>query len=213
MLLSPRADERLDAARRESTSRRTLKALTERANGWPPFSPGSMNAWLLFVTTKTPNWRDAFLTWPEGPLTLGEPHEGFFYPDPLGFWAEVRRWSVELFRRHQPTWGAPEALTLTTLLHVDGEPERLTRALDLLEPRTILFLDEPSWEKSGLTIVRRQSHSIADPHRAGQVYEGFWGRHDSIVVGKSPQHPSTHNLYRATDMLEFLRGALLPDGV
>lgn len=172
-----------------------------------------MNAWLLLVTTKTPNWRDAFLTWPEGPLTLGEPHEGFFYPDPLGFWAEVRRWAVELFRRHQPTWGAPEALTLTALLHVGGEPARLTKALELLEPRTILFLDEPSWELAGLTVVRRQSHSIADPHRAGQVYEGFWGRHEAIVVGKSPQHPSTHNLYRATDMLEFLRGAPLPDGV
>jgi len=213
LLLSHRADERLDAARRESTSRRTLKALNERANGWPAFSPGSMNAWLLFVTTKAPNWRDAFLTWPEGPLTLGEPHEGFFYPDPLGFWAEVRRWAVELFRRHQPTWAAPEALTLTTLLHIGEEPERLQRALDLLDPRTVLFLDEPSWERSGLTVSRRQPHSIVDPHRPGQVYEGFWGQHGDIVVGKSPQHPSTHNLYRATDMLEFLRAAPLPDGV
>lgn len=172
-----------------------------------------MNAWLLMVTTKPPSWRDAFLSWPEGPLTLGEPHEGFFYPDPLGFWAEVRRWAVEIFRRHQPGWGTAEALSLTTVLHVGDESDRLQRAIDLLSPRTILFLDEPSWVHGGLDVIRRESHSIADPHRAGQVYEGFWGRHEAIVVGKSPQHPSTHNLYRAADMLEFLRAVPLPDGV
>jgi hypothetical protein len=213
-LFSPRADERLRTAQAQSSNRRTLKALVERAGDWPPFSPGSFNAWLLLVTTKPPNWRDNLVTWPEAPLGLGRAHEGFFYPDPLGFWAEVRRWTVELFRLHQPTWNLPEALSLTTLLHLGDESDRLRRAVELSCPRTILFLDEPSWERAGYNGLRREPHFIADPHRSGQVYEGFWGKTDEgVVVGKSPQHPSTHNFYKGEDMLGFVRSAPLPDGV
>jgi hypothetical protein len=169
---------------------------------------------LLLVTTKPPSWQDTLVVWPDGPLTLGAAHEGFFYPDPLGFWAEVRRWAVELFRLHQPGWSAPEALAVTTLLHMGDQPERFRAAVELSEPRTILFLDEHSWERSGLQGVRREPHFVADPYRAGQVYEGFWGRtQEGIVVGKAPQHPATHNLYRADDMMGFLRSAPLPDGV
>jgi hypothetical protein len=188
--------------------------LAEKASDWPPFSPGALNAWLLLVTTKPPSWKDTLVTWREAPLTLGAAHEGFFYPDPLGFWAEVRRWAVEVFRRHQPSWGQPDVLSLTTLLHLGNEANRFHRAVDLSHPRTILFLDEPALERAGVDGVRREPHSIADPHRKGQVYEGFWGRSpDGVVVGKAPQHPATHNLYRAEDMLAFLRSAPLPDGV
>jgi hypothetical protein len=168
----------------------------------------------LLVTTKPPSWRDSLVTWPEAPPTLGEAHEGFFYPDPLGFWAEVRRWVVELFRPRHVTWGAPEALAVTTLLHMGGDPDRFTRALELCRPRMILFLDEPSFEQAGLPALRREPHFISDPHRKGQVYEGFWAKDaDGVVVGKAPQHPATHKLYRERDMLGFLRGALSPDGV
>lgn len=190
------------------------RALAERANGWPPYSPGAANAWLLLVTTKQPSWTDALVKWSEAPLTLGAPHEGFFYPDPLGFWAEVRRWALELFHRHEPLWGPPEVLSLTALLHVGDDPQRLAKALALLEPRTVLFLDEPAWERAGIEGLRREPHSIADPHRPGKVYEGFWARDAAgVVIGKSPQHPATHNLYRPHEMLEFLRGAPLPEGV
>jgi hypothetical protein len=189
--------------------------LAERAADWPPFSPGALNAWLLLVTTKPPSWADTLVLWKDAPLTLGAAHEGFFYPDPLGFWSEVRRWTLELFRVHQPTWGPPEALALTTLLHLGDEGHRFQRAIELSQPRTILFLDEPSLERAGLPDgLRRQPHSIVDPHREGQVYEGFWGQtEDGVVVGKAPQHPATHNLYRAEDMLAFLRSAPRPDGV
>ena len=72
---------------------------------WPPYSPGSVNAWLLLVTTKPPSWQDDLVRWEEQPLTLGKAHEGFFYPDPLAFWAEVRKWTVELFVDADPsTW-------------------------------------------------------------------------------------------------------------
>jgi hypothetical protein len=55
------------------------------------------------------------------------------------------------------------------------------------------------------------THHIKDPHRPGQVYEGFWGElEDGVVVGKAPQHPTTHNLYRSDDMVAFLRSAPLP---
>jgi hypothetical protein len=190
-----------------SQGRRARRALAQKAGGWPAYSPGSVNAWLLFVTTKPPAWRDDLVHWEEQPLGLGQAHEGFFYPDPLGFWAEVRKWAVELFRRRQPDWGVSEALALTTLLHVGDNPGRLGRALELCRPRLVLFLDEPSWERSGLTVTQ-VPHHITDPHRPGLVYEGFWGQDpDGVTIGKAPQHPTTHNLYRDEDMLAFLRSA------
>ena len=178
---------------------------------WPPNSPGSLNAWLLLVTTKAPVWRDQVLDWKEQPLTLGDVNENFFYPDPLGFWTEIRRWTLELFRLRNPTWSLGESLSLTTLLHVGDDPKRLPHALKLFEPRVVLFLDEPSWLASGLAVKKQVKHYIKDPHRAGQVYEGFWGElEDGTVVGKAPQHPTTHNLYRAEDMVGFLRAAPIP---
>ena len=209
LLFSARADERLDAARAQS--KRARAALTAGAGEWPPNSPGSLNAWLLLVTTKPPVWRDPVLTWHDRPLALGEANESFFYPDPLGFWSEIRKWSQELFRLRYPTWGLGESLALTTLLHVGEDPGRFRTAVDLFSPRVILFLDEPSWLASGLEVERSVNHYIKDPHRAGQVYEGFWGQAaDGVVVGKSPQHPTTHKLYRPGDMAEFLRAAPLP---
>lgn len=188
--------------------------MDEAGRDWPPFSPGVVNAWLLLVTTKPPSWRDPIVLWPEAPPTLGTPHEGFFYPDPLGFWAEVRRWVSELFRPVQPGWAAADGLSVTTLLHMGDVPERFEHARHLTQPRMIVFLDEPSYERVGLNGFRREMHFIDDPHRKGQVYEGFWGRTpEGVVVGKSPQHPSTHNLYRAADMTNYLRSAPRPDGV
>lgn len=168
-----------------------------------------VNAWLLFVTTKPPSWRDALVPWRELPPTVGTPHEGFFYPDPLGFWAEVRRWALELFGRHDPRWGTAESLSLTTLLHLGDQPERFARMVEVSRPRVVLFLDESSWEHSGLE-ARKVAHSIADPHRRGQVYEGFWGSSaEGTVVGKAPQHPAMHNLYDSEEMGEFLRAVPL----
>ncbi|HEX2048441.1 MAG TPA: hypothetical protein VHF27_11790 [Acidimicrobiales bacterium] len=207
-LFSVQPEERLRAA--ATVSRRARRALEEEATGWPPHSPASINAWLLLVTTKPPTWRDPLVGWDERPPTLGRAPEGFYYPDPLGFWSEVRRWALELFRLRDPAWSQPEALSLTTLLHLGDVPERLEQAMDLSSPQMVLFLDEPSWEASGLQ-VRQVHHHIADPHRPGQFYEGFWGHTpDGRVVGKSPQHPTTHNLYRAEDMLGFLRSAPSP---
>jgi hypothetical protein len=209
LLYSPKADERLAAARAQS--KRAKAALAARAGDWPANSPGSLNAWLLLVTTKPPIWRDPVLTWEDRPLTLGEANESFFYPDPLGFWSEIRRWAQQLFRLRYPTWGLGEALALTSLLHVGEDPGRFRRAFKLFEPRVVLFLDEPSWTATGLEASKVVNHYIKDPHRAGQVYEGFWGQlADGVVVGKSPQHPTTHKLYRADDMAGYLSSAPIP---
>ena len=209
LLYSPRADDRLAAARAQG--KRSRAALVGRAAEWPANSPGAVNAWLLMVTTKPPVWRDPVLTWHERPLVLGEVNENFFYPDPLGFWTEIRRWALELFKLRNPRWSLGEALTLTSVLHVGDQTERLTSALALCKPRVVLFLDEPSWAQSVLEVKRQVKHYIKDPHRAGQVYEGFWGEMaDGVVVGKSPQHPTTHKLYRAEDMVSFLRAAPIP---
>jgi hypothetical protein len=208
LLFSPRADQRLRAAR--AAKGRTRRALEERGRDWPPNSPAAINAWLLVVTTKPPIWRDNLVLWEDHPPSLGTANEGFYYPDPLGFWAEIRRWSLELFQQRYPAWGPPDALALTSLLHLGDQTDRLAQAIELSAPRMILFLDEPSWERSGLD-VRQVAHHIKDPHRPGQVYEGFWGRMpDGRVVGKSPQHPTTHNLYRDADMVGYLESAPEP---
>lgn len=191
------ADEpaaRLRAAAR-LRPREMRRRLATAAADWPADSPGAANAWLLLVTTKPPAWRDPYVMWRDAPPTLGEPHEGFFYPDPLGFWAEVRHWATML--TGLPT---PDALSLTTLIH--GAP---AHALDLMQPRVVLFLDEPAWQSSGLTTDAVEPCDLPDPYRAGQLYEGWWARtRDGRVVGKSPQHPAAHKLYRRSDMDGFL---------
>lgn len=187
------------------------RSLHKRAGAWPPNSPGALNAWLLLVTTKPPTWRDPLLQWRELPPALGTPHEGFFYPDPLGFWAEVRRWVTAIVRQRERSWEAPEALSVSACVHVGDDARRLPTVVDIARPRVVLFLDEPSWALSGLEVSHRVAHHVPDPHRAGQTYEGFWGRlADETVVGKSPQHPSAHKLYRAEDMDAFLAAAPRP---
>jgi hypothetical protein len=162
------------------------------------------------VTTKEPLWRDPMVKWQDGPLTLGVPHQGFYYPDPMGFWAEIRKWAVELIRLREPGWTATKALALSSLVPTTGQPERVARAVELFEPRVVLFLDEPSWADSLalFDVGQLLPHYIADPHRPKQAYEGFWAeRRDGMVVGKSPQHPAAHNLYRADDIAGYLRSA------
>jgi hypothetical protein len=179
--------------------------MAKRAAGWPESSPGAVNAWLVMLTTKSPTWRDALVQWAELPPTLGAPHEGFFYPDPLGFWSEVRRWSLELFHLFEPEWDVAAALSLSALLHLADDRGRVQWILDVCQPVVVLFLDDAAWTSSGLDAAR-VPHYIADPHRTTQVYEGFWGTTpDGLVIGKAPQHPTTHRLYRAEDMTGFLQ--------
>jgi hypothetical protein len=181
--------------------------LQRRARGWPENSPGAINAWLLLVTTKPPDWRDTLVNWVDRPPTLGEPNEGFFYPDPLGFWAEVRRWATTLTKLARPEFAMPDALSVTTLLHVGDDESRLAWGRELMQPAMIVFLDEPSWLAAAME-VRQHPHYVPDPHRPQQVYEGFWATaDDGTIVGKSPQHPTTPRLYRAEDMDRYLKAA------
>ena len=190
---------------------RDRRAVLRHADGWPSHSPAAVNAWLLLFTRKSPTWEDPLLPWSEGPPTLGEPHSGVFYPDPVGFWAEVRHWIHELMRVREPKWSLADSLSVAALVHRGDEGDRLAFAREVLQPHVILFLDEPSWATSGIT-ARQAPHRIKDPFRAGQVYEGFWGRtSDGLIVGKAPQHPSMHNLYDTADMGRFLRSAPVGD--
>lgn len=183
------------------------RSVMRKVGTWPDYSPGTVNAWLLLVTTKPPTWRDPLVLWPEDSPTIGEPPHGFFYPDPLGFWTEVRRWATVLLRLRRPEWATSDALAVTTLLHVGQDRGRLDWARGVMQPRVVLFLDEPSWVASGIEVSKRLHH-VPDPHRPQQVYEGFWSvTDDGVVVGKAPQHPATHNLYRTEDMDRFLAGA------
>ncbi len=199
---------RLSAAR--CASRRAVRRLQREAEGWPALSPGAVNAWLLLVTTKPPSWRDALVAWREQPLAVGWPHEGFFYPDPLGFWAEIRRWALELYRPLEPDWGHAEALSMSALLHLGDDHDRLDLAVRTCRPGAVLFLDEHAWQVSGWTARAERGFELPDPHRRGQSYHGFWGVGPSgAVVGKAPQHPAAHRLYDAADVDRFLRAGRL----
>lgn len=193
-----------------SLSARRRRRLLDEVTAWPTASPGSRNAWLLLVTSKPPTWRDPLLPWPGARLTLGEPHEGFLYPDPAGFWREVRRWSIELLRAEEPTWSTAESLALTTLVHVGEDPSHLAMATSTCRPRMVVFLDEPAWRSAGIDVAVDRL-AVPDPHRPGQVYEGWWGTlADGAVVGKAPQHPIMHRLYAAEDLSQWLRSAPRP---
>jgi hypothetical protein len=199
---------RLHAAR--GLSERARRKVATGIVGWPDHSPGSVNAWLLLVTTKSPSWKDPLLPWPEGPLTFGEPHPGFIYPDPIGFWVEVRRWSIELFHAFEPHWSTAEALSLTALVHIGDDPARLAAAQATCRPRMTVFLDEPAWQVADLDVATSPL-AVPDPHRPGQVYEGWWGTTaDGSVVGKAPQHPTMHRLYAASDLTNWLHKAPAP---
>ena len=164
---------------------------------------------MVLVTTKSPDWRDPLTKFPEDSPTLGDPHAGFFYPDPIGFWAEVRRWLTTIVRRADPGLDIPSALAVSALVHVGTQPERLEAAMATCRPAVVLFLDEAAWLASGWT-VDAAPHHVPDPHRDGQVYQGFWGRRaDGLVVGKAPQAPSAHRFYEWADMSGFLESVPL----
>lgn len=194
------ADEpaaRLAAAAR-LRPRELRRALAAASTNWPADSPGAANAWLLLVTTKPPTWRDPYVLWRDQPPTLGAPHEGFFYPDPLGFWAEVRHWTTVL-----TGLTTSDALSVATLLHGDG---LLDWALGLMRPRVVLFLDEAAWQHADLDLeTAPEGWHLPDPYRAGQLYEGWWAATaDGVRIGKAPQHPAAHRLYRRSDIDDFL---------
>lgn len=202
-LVSPDPAVRLAAAAR--VEGRALKKLRQRASGWPPLSPGSVGSWLLLVTTKPPHWRDPLLEYPEQPLAAGHPHEGWFYPDPVGFWAEVRRWATLIARTRVRSWTGTEALAVSALVHLADDPSRLDVARAALRPHVVLFLDEPAAQAAAVEPTAVEHRRVPDPHRDGQAYEGWWGRlDDGTIVGKAPQHPSAHRLYRTSDMDGFL---------
>lgn len=96
---------------------------------------------------------------------------------------------------------------MTALLHVGDEPDRLAWAQATMAPKLVLFLDEPAAAASGLAGLDTHPVTVPDPHRAGQSYEGWWARSGAQVVGKAPQHPAAHKLYRAADLDAFLRAA------
>lgn len=184
-------------------ARRRLDKLRGR---WPDHSPGSVNAWLLMVTSKAPTWRDPLVVWPDDPPTVGAAHAGLFYPDPLGFWAETRRWAQLLVRQAWPDAAMAGALAVTTVLH--GSDIRWARKT--MRPAVILFLDEAAWAESGMAVEHPTPYAMPDPYREGTTYEGFWARlPDGTVVGKSPQHPAAHKLFRAEDIDGFLRAVPL----
>ncbi len=76
-------------------------------------------------------------------------------------------------------------LARTTVVHVGDEPASLEVARRQCRRGLMLLLEEPAWKASGVDV-------------------------SGVVLGKAPQHPATHKLYRTDDMSEYLRAALIP---
>ncbi len=160
----------------------------------------------MLLASKPPTGDDPLLPWHEGTLTLGEAHLGFFYPDTLGYLAEVRRWITELVGAAAPGWRTPEALSVSALAHVGDDATAVAVVLATCRPAVVLCLDDGAWRLANLTPTRTAAHHVPDPHRPGKVYQGLWGTTaDGTVIGKSPQHPAAHRFYRADDLSGFLR--------
>lgn len=211
-LWSPDPQVRL-AAGAELSDRRRAQVL-ERVGGWPAGSTGcagGVNAWLLLCSTKPPVWSEPPLAWRDLPPTLGPPHTGFFHPDPLHCWSEIRRWSAELLGPRLGDVPAHACLSLTAVVHLGDHPERLAWARRVMRPGLVLFLDEAAWEAAGLSLAERATYPMIDPHRLGQRYEGFWAVDgEGTVIGKAPQHPAANRLYRPEDLTGFLSSAPRP---
>lgn len=215
LLWSPSPSTRLATA--TSLGPRQQRRALAKAQGWPAHSAGSINAWLLLLSSKPATWDSELSTWRDQPPTLGRPHQNFFYPDPLSFWAEVRRWSTQLLSRVLHPCPTSAALSLTALVHVGDEAERVAWARRALQPGIVLFLDEAACAlastsgEAGAHVPYRSTYAIADPWRPGQRYEGSWAvEADGTVVGKAPQHPAANRFYRARDLAGFLAAAPLP---
>jgi hypothetical protein len=148
------------------------------------------------------------LRWQQQPPTVGRAHEGFFYPDPLGFWSEVRRWATIVVGTAEPGVRTVDALSVTALLHLGADATLIRRLLGEVRPSVALFVDEAAWSAFGAGTDTEDAVTITipDPHRQGVVYTGQWGWRGEVVVGKAPQHPAAHQLYRASDMDRFLQG-------
>ncbi|MGH9069544.1 MAG: hypothetical protein ACRD0J_18920 [Acidimicrobiales bacterium] len=209
---SPDPSRRLEAA--SSLPDRRRRRLLARAGGWPDGSAGSAgsaNAWLLLVSTKAPTWSDALVSWQDLPPTLGRPHPGLFHPDRLGFWSEVRKWSIELLAPRVPGRSAADLLALTAVVAVGDDPRRAAAARALTRPGMVLGLDEGAAATAGLSPRARSAVAVGDPYRTGQRYQGWWGvEADGTVVGKAPQHPAANRLYLTSDLLDFLAAAPVP---
>ena len=155
---------------------RAVDKLRGRARGWPPLSPGSVGSWLLLVTTKPPQWRDPLLAFPEQPLSAGHPHEGWFYPDPIGFWAECRRWATLMVRARRPAWASTEALAVSALVHLADEPDRLARRSRRVPATRRAVPRRAGVQARGSSLADVEQHQCPTPTATGRCTRALGAR-------------------------------------
>ena len=182
------------ACTRAASARSSMRAAAD----WPPDSPGALNAWLLLVTTKAP--RGATRTSSGATPRPPSARRTRASSTPTRSASGPRSGTG---RRRSSAWPITEALSVTTLLHGDGTwmGARARCA------RVVLFLDEPAWNAAGISgetaltphADPRSRSAPARSTRAGGA------RPVTAIVGKAPQHPAAHKLYRRSDIDGFLR--------
>ena len=200
---------RLEAAR--ALRGRARKKVLARTPPWPPDSPGSCNAWLLFVTTKPPSWRDPARTrGRSGRSPSASRTRASSTPTRSGSGTRCGAGpsscsgsqQPDLEHRREPVAHDPRARRLRPR-PARGRSEPVPAAHDRV-PR-----------RAGLAVggARGGHHAVlrARPPPAGRCTRAGGARPPTgAVVGKSPQHPTMHRLYRAEDLTAWLRAAPRP---
>ena len=92
--------ERVTALKRTTTEQRTT--LMEDLPDWPMKSPGSLNAWLVFLGPSPGNSPGG--DWDYNPLpSIGGPHLGIVeYVDRKGFWKSIQEYARTIFPELRP---------------------------------------------------------------------------------------------------------------
>ena len=107
--------ERVTALKRTTTEQRTM--LMDGLPDWPMMSPGSLNAWLVFIGPAPGNSPGG--DWDYDPLpSIGGPHPGIAkYVDGKGFWNGIRKYACAVFPELQST----DAYAATMVRNLDEE--------------------------------------------------------------------------------------------
>ncbi len=192
---------------------------------WPMFSPGSLNAWLVFVGPSPGN--SPGNAWSYDPLpSTGGAHLGVAeYQDRRGFWNGVREYARTIFPELRPAdaYAATmvrnldpvQSATAPTGGHMYSAAIQVTEILGkLIRPRLVIALGgareytDPAFRR--LPGIRDLDSGVLYTAKAGDerpwfALTGNWESGDAFLyVSPTGIHPSLRHVSR-TDTLDFLR--------
>ncbi len=192
---------------------------------WPIFSPGSLNAWLVFLGPSPGNSPGG--SWDYDPLpSVGDAHPGVAeYSDRRGFWKRIREYACAVF----PDLSPRDAYAATMVRNLDPNQSatapqgehmypaavQVVDVLDkLIRPRLVVALggarehtdrafrdvaNAKEWDSGVLYTARARGEcrwfSLRGTWKSGEAF---------LYVSPTGVHPSMHHVSKE-DTLRFLR--------